>query len=67
MIRQCCECKRIWISGQWIKPLPRQLDHEDVSHGYCEECFVKQMQIIRSLKKVAAAVRAKKVLNPFFF
>lgn len=66
MIRQCCECKRIWINGNWVSPRPRQLEYEEVSHGYCEACFVEQMKIIRSLNKVAA-VRSKKVLNPFFF
>ena len=25
MIRQCCDCKRIWVSGQWVHPTPELL------------------------------------------
>lgn len=39
MIRQCCQCKKIEVSGHWVNPRLHELDGQDVSHGYCETCF----------------------------
>ena len=38
MIRQCCECKRIYENGSWVHPLPGDLDDEEITHGYCDIC-----------------------------
>jgi hypothetical protein len=43
MIRQCCQCKRVWKEGRWTFARLSQLDLAEVSHGYCEDCFDKQM------------------------
>lgn len=43
MIRQCCQCKRIWKEGRWVYARLSQLDMAEVSHGYCEDCFGKQV------------------------
>lgn len=66
MIRQCCECKRIWLDGRWVYPRTSELENQDISHGYCEECFIRQMALIRSLGKIAKP-KQKKSLNRFFF
>jgi hypothetical protein len=39
MIRQCCQCKKIEVGGHWVYPRFNQLEGQDISHGYCEECF----------------------------
>jgi hypothetical protein len=39
MIRQCCQCKKIEVNGEWVYPRFRQLAGGDISHGYCEKCF----------------------------
>lgn len=66
MIRQCCECKRVWVQGRWVLPTEGDLERQDISHGYCETCFVKQMQIIHSYANVARP-KAKKSANRFAF
>lgn len=70
MIRQCCQCKKVWHMGKWVEltALPKEVNlvQDDVSHGYCEECFITQMRIIHGLNKLTKPV-TKKVANPFFF
>ena len=46
MIRQCCQCKRVWKDGRWAYARLSQLENNDVSHGYCEDCFSKQVSKI---------------------
>ena len=55
MIRQCCECRRVWENDHWVVVPEEQLEGKDVTHGYCDECFVLQMQIIHRLEKEARA------------
>lgn len=66
MIRQCCECKKIWIEGEWVEPVTGQLENQDITHGYCEECFVKQMQIIHNFSKLTKPPVYKR-FHPFYF
>lgn len=66
MIRQCCECRRVWQEGQWVVVPEEQLEGLDVSHGYCDDCFVVQMKIIRSLEKKARA-KGRKPVRRFAF
>lgn len=66
MIRQCCECRRVWQDDQWVVVPEEQLDGLDVSHGYCDECFIKQMKIIHDLEKVARA-KTKRTARRFAF
>lgn len=46
MIRQCCVCKRIYEGGQWVMPRPEHLAEEDITHGYCEECYEDFMKAV---------------------
>ena len=48
MIRQCCQCKKIWKDGHWVFPRYSELGNHDVTHCYCEECFKDQMLHIQS-------------------
>lgn len=66
MIRQCCECRRVWQDGQWVPVPEEQLDGQDVSHGYCDECFIEQMRIIHEMEKVARQ-KPKSRVNRFAF
>ncbi len=54
MIRQCCECKRIFEAGRWVLPRREHLEREDVTHGYCEAC---SQEFARSVAKYIASMR----------
>lgn len=42
MIKMCCVCHRIERQGEWHRG--RLLaEHEQVTHGYCPDCFVGVM------------------------
>lgn len=66
MIRQCCECRRVWNEGQWVVIAEEKLEGLDVSHGYCDECFIKQMKIIQTMAQAARA-NTKKSTRRFAF
>ena len=46
LIKQCCQCKRVQIDGKWGFPRYRLLIDKEISHGYCEDCFSRQMEIL---------------------
>ena len=54
MLRQCCECKRIWVNGKWVFPRLSQLAGADISHGYCNRCFEKTMRRIHQRRPQTA-------------
>ena len=66
MIRQCCECRRVWEEGQWVAVAEESLDGLDISHGYCDDCFAKQMKIIHNMERIARA-KTRKPSNRFAF
>lgn len=39
MLLQCCQCRKVMIDGRWVYPRFSQLEGQDVTHGYCDECF----------------------------
>ncbi|MEN6626671.1 MAG: hypothetical protein ABFD69_10640 [Candidatus Sumerlaeia bacterium] len=47
MLRQCCQCKRIWVNGRWVFPRLSQLEGQEVSHGYCDDCFSVTIKQVR--------------------
>jgi hypothetical protein len=51
MIRQCCQCKRICVDGQWVYPRLYQLAGVEISHGYCEACFAATIQSIHDRER----------------
>ena len=46
MLRQCCECRRIWVDDRWVYPLAHQIQGRDISHGYCDQCFSRFIEKI---------------------
>ncbi|MCE5229572.1 hypothetical protein LLG95_08250 [bacterium] len=47
MIRQCCQCKKIWMNGRWVFPRLSQLEGQEISHGYCDDCFSITIKQVR--------------------
>lgn len=60
MLRQCCVCKKIHVDGKWVQPTPEQIDHDNITHGYCEECY---KDFMRTVAEYTSAVREKTALT----
>jgi hypothetical protein len=67
MIRQCCRCKKVWSNGQWMDPLAGALEHDDVSHAYCEECFRREMRNIQRRAGRRIEIAAEQETTPKAF
>ena len=59
MIRQCCVCHKIYEDGRWVTPRPEELVDEDITHGYCEECYE---DFTRAVAEHMASARADAAL-----
>ena len=56
MIRQCCQCQKIEVNGEWVYPRFNQLENQEVSHGYCEACFAICKKQLRKHRRSAAPI-----------
>jgi hypothetical protein len=53
-VRQCCQCKAIWSDAlqQWVI---RGKVMVEGSHGYCKDCFEKEIAQLRAAKSLREA------------
>lgn len=49
MTRQCCQCRRVALGGEWI--LPAGVEEDNVTHTYCPPCLSEVQQAIDERQK----------------
>lgn len=50
MTVQCCKCKKVRVSDQWMKETVA--DTKSVSHTYCPDCLSVAREEIKELTKM---------------
>lgn len=48
MTKQCCMCRKVLDERGWVEPKPGELDGVVVTHGFCEPCFERYMELIQT-------------------
>lgn len=58
MVKKCCRCGKIQVDDTWVDP-PLVIN-DDISHGYCPECYTIASNEIDEVNRIRARLAAQK-------